>query len=443
MTEKKGSIYFVSLGCPRNLVDTEVMLGIVMAEGYDIATTIDGADYIVVNTCGFLEEARQEAISTIQEMCDEKKATAKVVVTGCMVQNHGDTIREECPDVHYLVGSGDTATILEALEDKNVGETVSSAKSFIQQGDTPRTISTPPHYAYLKIAEGCRKRCSFCIIPDIKGPLKSKTTQQVVKEFKGFVEDGVKEIILIAQDLGDFGKDTGETLAGLLKELCAVPGDYWIRLLYLYPDEITDEVIDIIKEDDRICPYLDMPIQHINNTILSTMRRATTKEDIIDIITKLRKTLPDIVIRTSLMVGFPGENDEQFQELLDFVKKYKLDNIGVFIYSPEKGSTAETLPGQVHDDVKEKRYNVLMAAQQKISYGKNRAMIGKKIRVIVDGYHPETELLLSARTQGQCPDIDGTVIVNDYTLVDTIGEFYTAEITDAADYDLIAKIIDN
>jgi ribosomal protein S12 methylthiotransferase len=380
----------------------------------------------------------------INASLEQRKKEAKVIVTGCMVQSHSGEINKRFPQVDYLLGSGDVEGILKAVQSSHKGSNITSAKSYLEAGEVPRQISTPKHYAYLKIAEGCRKRCAYCIIPDIKGPLKSKSIEQISKEFKTLLNQGAKEIILIAQDLGDWGKDIGfkrtDGLCNVLRELLKVEGDYWLRLLYLYPDEITDELIEIMKSDSRICPYLDMPIQHVNNEMLKSMHRATNKEDIISIITKLRKEIPEITIRTSLIVGFPGETEEQFKELAAFIKEYPLDNIGVFQYSQEEGSRAADYPNQIDQRVKKERYEKLMKIQQKVVEKKNDKMIGKILEGVVEGYHPESNLLMRARHAGQCPEIDGQIIINDGRKVKAFGERYRIEITDSAGYDLIGRV---
>ncbi len=440
-----NKINFISLGCPRNLVDSEVMLGILLKAGYEVAPILEEADYIVINTCGFLEASRQESMNTVHETLAQRKKTAKLIVTGCMVQTHSDHLKETFPGIDYLLGSGDVEGILDAVQSTQKGQRITSARSYLEAGEVPRRLSTPKHYAYLKIAEGCRKRCAYCVIPTIKGPLKSKSQEQILKEFQLLLNQGVQEVILIAQDLGDYGKDKGSknltALLDLLKAMLAIDKPFWLRLLYLYPDEITDELIALMKSDKRICPYLDMPIQHINNQILKSMRRLTSKEDIIAIITKLRREIPEIVIRTSLIVGFPGETKEQFEELTQFVKDYPLDNVGVFKFSREPGSHAYDLPDQIPEEVKMERYHRLMQAQQKVVKKQQKKMIGKKVPVFVEGYHPGTQLLMVGRHYGQCPDIDGQVIINDGRKVKAFGQLYTVEITDSADYDLIGRVI--
>lgn len=443
--ERGNKIHFISLGCPRNLVDTEVMLGILLKSGYEVAQELPKANYIIINTCGFLEASRQESLDTIGQAIAERKTSAKVIVTGCMVQTHSKDIKEHQPEVDFLLGSGDVEGILKAVHATEQGEQITSARSYLESGEVPRQVSTPKHYAYLKIAEGCRKRCAYCIIPDIKGPLKSKSMEQILKEFRILRNQGVKEIILIAQDLGDWGRDQGfskvDGLVHLLQELLKETGDFWLRLLYLYPDEINDEIIALIKSDPRVCPYLDMPLQHINDSILTSMRRATNRQDIIRTLTKLRTELPDISIRTSLIVGYPGETKEQFDELCQFIQEYPLDNVGIFKFSQEPGSHAATLPDQLSDEVKGKRQRHLAKIQQKVIEKHNRKWIGKRLPVIVEGYHPESNLLMRARHRGQCPEIDGEVIINDGRLVKAFGELYTVEITDIAGYDLIGRVI--
>ena len=441
-----NKIHFISLGCPRNLVDSEVMLGILIKSGYEVSEKLDDADYIVINTCGFLEASRKESMDTVQETLAARKKTAKLIVTGCMVQTHSEEMQKQFPGIDYLLGSGDVEGILKAVESTQKGKLVTTARSYLEVGEIPRQLSTPKHYAYLKIAEGCRKRCAYCVIPTIKGPLRSKSHDQVMKEFHMLLNQGVKEIILIAQDLGDYGKERGSknlrALIELIKSMLAVEKDFWIRLLYLYPDEITDELIALVKSDKRICRYLDMPIQHINNQMLKSMRRATSKEDIIATITKLRKEMPDVVIRTSLIVGFPGETEEQFEELVSFVQEHPLDNIGVFQFSREPGSHAYDRPDQIPQNVKKKRYNKLMKTQKKVLAKLNAKWLGKKLPVVVEGYHPETKLLMRGRHYGQCPEIDGQVLINDGRKVSGFGEVYTVEITDISEYDLVGRVIE-
>lgn len=440
-----NKIHFVSLGCPRNLVDTEVMIGILLKAGYQAHPEMKGADYVVINTCGFLEASRQESLNVIEEAMGYQKKGTKVIVTGCMVQKHSEQITAAFPKVDYLLGSGNVEGILKAVQSSEQGSEITSARSYLEAGEVPRTISTPKHYAYLKIAEGCRKQCAYCIIPQIKGPLQSKEIDQILKEFRVLRKQGVKEIILIAQDLGDWGKDKGykkaEGLVVLLKEILKEEGDYWLRLLYLYPDEITPELIELMKQDARICPYLDMPIQHINNAVLKNMYRATSKEQIISSLRTLREAIPDVTIRTSLIVGFPGETEEQFCELEQFLREYHLDNVGIFKYSREPESRSAQMPDQISEEVKEERYNRLMQVQQAVVAERLKKQVGKTIECIVEGYHPETQLLMTARHRGQCPEIDGIVLINDGRKVKAFGERYRVLITDVAGYDLVGHVV--
>lgn len=439
----QNKFHFTSLGCARNLVDSEVMIGQLLKAGFECVGEPEQADYLVVNTCGFLEASRLEGYETIRELFECKKQDAKVIVAGCMVNKCKDELKAQFPQIHYLIGSGDVEKILDAVRSKDAGEALSPTRSYLEWGEIPRALSTPRHYAYLKIAEGCKKRCAFCIIPAIKGPLRSKTSEQVLKEFNALLSQGVFEVILIAQDLGDYGKDRREkgALSRLLREMLSVKKDFWLRLLYLYPDEIDDELIAVMKSDKRICPYLDMPIQHISDPVLKAMHRKTSRAQILEILQKLKREIPEIAIRTSLMVGFPGETEEQFNELVDFVKKAPLDQIGIFKFSLEKEAYAANLPDQIGEKEKERRFQILAQAQQKALAKRNKAMIGKRVTAFIEGMHPESKLLLSARHAGQCPEIDGQIIINDARNGAGLGQLYEVEITDAAGYDLIGRTL--
>lgn len=362
-----------------------------------------------------------------------------------MVQTHDGEIKKQFPDIDYLLGSRDVEGILTAIESKKQGEAITSARSYLEAGEVPRQISTPHHYAYLKIAEGCKKRCAYCIIPQIKGPLRSKSLEQIVKEFRALRDQGVHEIILIVQDLGDWGKDQGfkrsDGLIKVIETLLKEEGNFWLRLLYLYPDEITHLLIKLMKSDPRICPYLDMPIQHVNDDMLKSMHRATSKEQITRTLERLRLEIPSITIRTSLIVGFPGETEEQFKELLAFVENHPIDNVGIFKYSNEPGSYAVHLPHHISEEVKEKRGKRLAKAQKKVVKHLLNKKIGTIQDAVIEGYHPESPYLMVGRTRGQCPDIDGIVIINDPTGVDAFGERYQVKITDTTDYDLIGAVV--
>lgn len=439
----QNQFHLISLGCPRNLVDSEVMIGILIKAGYECTLHLKDADFIVINTCSFLEASRQEALAIISEIFRTKKKNAKVIIAGCMVQKCKEELKAQFPEIHYFVGSGDVEKILEAMQTALPGEAVTNVKSYLECGDVPRTLSTPSHYAYLKIAEGCQKQCSYCIIPSIKGHLRSKFPEQIVKEFRDLLDRGVFEIILVAQDLGDFGKDRKEkgALASLLQKLLQDPRPFWLRLLYLYPDEIDETLIQIMKSDPRICPYLDMPIQHINDSILRAMRRKTNRSQITQTIELLRHHVPPISIRTSLIVGFPGETQEQFQELVDFIQKEQFDQVGFFPFSAERGAIASLLDGQIPEEEKNRRVQIIAEKQQKVVSQKLKRFIGQKLTAIIDGFHPDSNLLLSARHHGQCPEIDGQIIINDAPNRVMSGQLYSVEITDVSGYDLIGRVI--
>lgn len=440
----KNKIHFISLGCARNLVDSEVMLGILLKAGYEATEELPEADYLVLNTCAFLKAARNESTDYLQRIIDTKKKDAKIILTGCMVSKHKEELSPWLPHIHYLLGSGDIEHILSAIESKETGEK-RSAKSYLEMGEIPRKLSTPKHYTYLKIAEGCCKRCAFCIIPSIKGKLKSKPVDRIVKEFRALLNLGVKEVILIAQDLGDYGRDFSpdrkSCLHDLLQTLLQEPGDYWIRMLYLYPDEVDDRIIDLMEKDPRLLPYVDIPLQHIHDRILKSMRRTTSKEEIIQLLTKLRTRIPHIYIRSSFIVGFPGETDEEFQELVDFIKSSWIDHVGIFPYSQEEGSVAARMPDQISQSVKLQRVKILSQVQKKNVAKHNKHLIGKVIEAVIDGYHPDSKLLLVARFYGQAPEVDPYIIVNEAKTISEFGERCLIEITGVAGYDLVGRVI--
>ncbi|OEU13586.1 MiaB-like tRNA modifying enzyme [Fragilariopsis cylindrus CCMP1102] len=491
---KSAVILFQSLGCPRNFVDTEVMLGYAVSSSSDrsdggdmlLADNADDADVIVINTCGFLESAREEsraAIADAQDAILKQKSNKRLLVTGCMVNlpKHRDSILRDFPGVDAILPSGDIDKIvgtLRDLEDNDDKDKIDrrnkkkkKRKSFIEKGDTPRFLATPPHYSYLKIAEGCRKRCSFCIIPKLKGRLQSKPISQVVEEFKAIIEHGTaREVILIAQDLGDYGLDFRNTekekkksqLTPLLKAILSTMDDndndpFWLRLLYLYPDEITPDLIDLMEADRRIVRYVDLPIQHSHDDILKAMRRKTDSKHIKDTIANLRERLPDIYIRTSLMVGFPGETENHFLDLLQFVKESKLDHVGVFVYSNEDMAYSSRLDDQVPEDIKQDRYRRLMEVQWKIveERHKERVNQSERLRIVVEGLkeidgdiddvNDSTSSLPSStaivgRHAGQCPEIDGQIILEGFPPVNA-GERYWAEVTGYDGYDLIGRVL--
>ena len=418
------------------------MIALLQKKQMEIVPDIEKADFCIINTCGFLEASRKEAYEVLKEIFELKKKSAKVIVTGCMVEKFKEKLEKDFPEIFYFLGAGNAEQIIEAVESKERGSIIDK-KSFLEKEGTFRFLSTPENFAYLKIAEGCCKRCSYCLIPEIKGPLRSKTIESIVREFQDLLDRGVYEILLIAQDLGDYGKDIYKksALVELLTELLKIKRDFRIRLMYIYPDSITDDLISLIKQDERIYKYVDMPIQHINDNVLKKMRRATSKKQIIEIIEKIRAEIPEIVIRTTLMVGFPSETEEEFSELLDFLEKYRLERVGVFKYSNEKGVPSYLFEGQIPEKIKVQREKKVYKLQQKTANERNKLIVGKKVRVYIEGTHPDSELLLKGRMWDMAPDVDPVVIINDYEKFNGFGKPYLVEITDVVGVDLLGKII--
>ena len=444
MKEKKLSnqVHFISLGCARNIVDSEIMLSFLTQNNYIISTNLKQADVIIVNTCGFLQKAREEGIAILKKIFQKKKPSSKIIVTGCMIPLHIKKLQQLFPKIHYYLGPGDIDKIIFAIQEKKPGQIISFKKSFLEK--KPRTLlSTPPHYAYLKISEGCSKFCSYCLIPQIKGPLKSKSQKQVLIEFRSLLKNGVKEIILVAQDLSDYGKDRKEknALTSLLKTLLKEKGNFWLRLLYLYPDDINEDFLQLMKTDTRLCSYLDIPLQHINTSILKSMGRKTKKEKILQTIEKIRFHIPNCVIRTTFIVGFPKEGEKEFQELLDFIRQARLDHVGVFPFSPEKNTLAATFPHQISKKIREKRAALLMKEQLKIVKEKNKKMIGQRLLCVIDRYHPDSKFLLQGRHQGQCPEVDSSIILNKFDKVHSFGERHEVKITGFSEHDLIGTVL--
>jgi ribosomal protein S12 methylthiotransferase len=446
------TVHFISLGCPKNLVDTEMMLGSLAAEGYTVVDDESKADTIIVNTCGFIEEAKKESVDKVLEMAALKKSgkLKNLVVAGCLTQRYKDNLVEGLPEADLFVGSGEFQNISKILKSREKGskkKTYFNLPTYLQETSTPRVNSQPKHRAYLKISEGCKKRCAFCAIPLIRGNLQSRTISGVLSEAKLLVAGGVKELIVISHDFTDYGWDikkrdatAPESPHALLKALSDESGAKWIRVLYLYPDGVTPEVIELIKTRDNLVKYFDMPLQHINNEVLKKMNRRMTREEIEVVLSNIRKEIPGAVIRTQFIVGYPGETEAQFNELLEFIEEQKFDRVGCFKYSIEEGTKAGTLENQIDEETKEKRYQKLMALQMKISRKKHKAYVGKRIQVLVEGYSDETELLLQGRMSQQAPEIDGQVFINDGQA--DIGDLVEVEVTHSHDYDLVGKILD-
>ncbi len=445
-------VHFISLGCPKNLVDSEIMAGTLMKDGYQVVSEAEDADTVIVNTCGFIEESKKESVQRILDMSalKEEGKIKKVVVAGCLTQRYKTDLVDSLPEADLFVGSGEfqnIGKILKSHDEGNKVKTFFNLPTYLQEDTTPRVNSQPKHRAYLKISEGCMKRCAFCAIPLIRGNLQSRTIHNVVNEAKLLVAGGVKELIIISHDFTDYGFDltrknpeAKESPLELLKALNEVDGAEWIRLLYLYPDGITDEMIDLIKNSTKLVKYFDMPLQHISNQVLKTMNRKMTREEIEEALRKIRTNIPEAVIRTQFIVGFPGETEEQFEELLAFIAEQKFDRVGCFQYSPEESTPGGKMENQIDEATKQRRYEAVMEVQQNISREKHRAFIGKTVEVLVEGYSEETDLLLQGRTSQQAPEIDGIVLINDGQA--KIGDMVKVKITDSMEYDLIGEIVD-
>ncbi len=444
----KRKVSLVSLGCPKNLVDAEVMLGHLPADRYEIVTDEAQADIIIVNTCSFIREAKEESIQTILEVADHKKKgkCRLLVVAGCLPQRYREELSGELPEVDLFMGTADAPRIVELLDsglDQRGSLAAMGEPDYLYDHTTPRVKSSPFYSTYVKIAEGCANLCSYCIIPKLRGTLRSRTIPSVVAEAKRLAEAGVKEINLIAQDITAFGADRGDgtTLPGLLRELVRIDGLQWIRLLYAYPDGITDELIELIAAEEKICNYLDLPLQHIDNSILRQMNRRVDEAAIRALVDRLRKRIPDLTLRTSFIVGFPGETEEQYRKLLDYVAEGHFERVGVFRYSREEGTPAAAMEGQVPERVKQSRYKKLMKAQGRVSFRKNRQLVGRIEPVLVEGFSEETELLLRGRSLRQAPDVDGQVYITAGQA--DIGSIVSLRITDSSEYDLIGEITED
>lgn len=449
--ESQKKVHIVSLGCPKNLVDSEIMLGSMMKSGYQVTEAPEEADTIIVNTCGFIEDAKKESISKILEMAEVKEDTGKkkLLVTGCLTQRYKDELVKEMPEVDAFIGSGEFQNIeqiLNKVEESPTKKDFFHLPTYLQEESTPRVNSGPFYRSYIKISEGCKKRCAFCSIPHIRGNLQSREVSAVVNEAKLLVAGGVREAIIISHDFTDYGWDlrkrnpeATETPLALLEALSDVEGLDWIRVLYLYPDGVNQDLIDLMKEKKSLVRYFDMPLQHINNEVLKRMNRRMTREMIEEAVSLIRRELPDAVIRTQFIVGFPGETEEQFEELLEFVEEMEFDRVGCFQYSKEEGTKAATLDGQVPEEIKQERHDRLMALQKEISREKHQQYIGKTLPVLVEGVSEETDLLLQGRFSLQAPEIDGVVYINEGTA--EIGEIVDVEITESLDYDLVGTIV--
>ncbi len=433
-----------SLGCSKNLVDAEIMMGILNKKGYKLVGDFEEADIILVNTCGFIESAKQESIQTILELAQLKETgNLKIlIVTGCLAQRYAEDLKMEIPEIDAIVGTGSYQNIDDIIDSLKDEKNIVSLNDieFAFNEELPRYISTPSHMAYLKIGEGCDNHCTYCIIPKLRGKYRSRKMEDIIKEAKELAANGVKEIVVIAQDTTKYGCDLygKEMLPELLEELAQIEGLKWIRVMYSYPESITEELVKVIKKYDNICNYFDMPIQHASNRILKLMNRRTTKEDILSKIEMIRKYIPDATIRTTIIVGFPGETEEDFKEVIDFAKLVKFDRLGAFAYSREEDTAADKLPNHLEEDIKEQRRDALMLVQQEISQELNSNKIGNTYEVLIEEQIEDKVYI--GRTQNDAEEIDSIVYVKSEDKLNT-GDFVKVKINNALEYDLMGDVI--
>lgn len=438
----------ISLGCSKNLVDSENFIGILVnKKGFEVTSELNEADMIIVNTCGFIGDAKKESIETILEVSELKETgnLKKIIVTGCLAQRYAEEILKELPEVDAVIGTGEIDKIEkvvdEILNDKHPVET--SSMDFLANANTDRILTTASHTAYLKISEGCDRRCTYCIIPQLRGRLRSRTIEDILVEANNLVKSGVRELNLLAQETTEYGIDLykEKSLAKLMKKLVKIEDLKWLRTYYMYPDSVTDELIQVMKTEDKICKYFDIPIQHVSDSILQNMGRAKTGAHLKEILYRIRKEIPNATFRTSVIVGFPGETQENFEELRDFLEEFQFDYVGVFKYSREEDTKAYDMNNQVPEEIKEERWVELTNLQSKIAENKNRAMLGQTVEVMIDGVSTESEYLLEGRTKGQALEIDGKVLTNDGTAKP--GEIVKVKLEQNFDYDFIGPIVEN
>jgi len=453
-------IGLVSLGCPKNLVDSEVMLGLAHAAGHELTRNPEGADVLVVNTCAFIDSAKQESIDTILEMAQHKKdgSCQRLIVTGCMAERYRDELRAQIPEIDAILGTGEVPDIVRAIGGAASSSGVSpltfhrtpgpeprvptELPTYIYDADTPRMLATPKHYAYVKIAEGCDYKCAFCIIPTLRGAYRSRPEDSIVREAESLASRGVRELLLISQDTTFYGIDRRErgALARLLRRLNTVPGIEWIRLLYLYPTTIDDETLAAMAECEHVCKYIDLPLQHASNPVLKRMKRPGTRQKYDTLLNHIRDTVPGVSFRTTFIVGFPGETAADVDELESFVREHNFDHVGVFTYSHEEGTSAYDLDDDVPQGMKTKRRDRIMRVQKGLVKARQRGRIGERVRILVDGPASEHELVLKGRLATQAPDIDASIYLTDCDpSIYRPGEFADVEIVGAKDYDLIAR----
>lgn len=446
--QKKKKIGMISLGCPKNLVDSEVMLGMVAQENdLEITGNQEDADIMIVNTCAFIEDSKKESVDTILEVAQlkEQGKVEKLIVAGCLAQRYKAKLERELPEVDHFIGTGEFQHITKFLQPQEglpVAKSQVAKPEYVYDYATPRISTLPPHTAYVKIAEGCSRTCSFCIIPRLRGPNRSRSIDSIVKEVEHLVSHGAKEINLIAQDLTAYGleRNDGATLYKLLQELIKVEDLKWIRLMYNYPMYFGDDLIELIASEPKICSYLDIPLQHIDADLLKSMDRKVDEQETIDLLKKLRAKIPGLILRTGMIVGFPGETKDQYEKLKDFIREIEFDRLGVFTYSQEEGTKAATMPNQIEEEIKHERKEDLMLMQQEISNRRNQTWIGKELDVLIDhSFEHEGQPVYIGRFEGQALDIDGNVQIFADNL--PIGEFAKVKITQAMDYDLIGEVV--
>src|SRR6185503_4785853 len=443
---------FISLGCPKNLVDSEVMMGQLKQNGYQITSDAADAETVVVNTCGFIDSAKKESIDTILEAAQLKTNghAKRLIVAGCLVERYRDELKAEIPEVDAFIGTSQINDILAVCDPKTnlralpVVPIGNQSATYLYDDSTPRVLATPSHYAFVKIAEGCDRPCAFCFIPQMRGHFRSRRFGSIVAEAQQLAEEGVKELILVAQDSSRYGEDLGkpDALARLLRELSHTDGIEWVRVMYTYPTHISDGFLDVLAEEAKAVKYLDMPLQHASQNVLRLMKRGGNRASLERLIKRVRDRVPEIAVRTTFITGFPGETDEDFEELLQFVKNVEFDRVGVFTYSDEEGTPAFDLPDKVDPTIAARRRARLMKEQAKIAKRKHKGMIGKQVQVLFEGESTETDLLWQGRMETQAPDIDGCVLINDVPegFVPQPGHLVNVLITEAQEYDLVGRI---
>jgi len=438
----------ISLGCSKNLVDSEHLIGMMVnRKGFEITNNIEEADVALINTCGFIGDAKEESIQAILEIGQYKKTgnLKKIIVAGCLAQRYAEELIGEMPEVDAVIGTGDLDKIEEIVDAILADQKIvrSDSLEFLADATTERILTTNPHTAYLKIAEGCNRKCTYCIIPQLRGRLRSRTVEDIVEEAKSLAAAGVREINLLAQETTEYGLDlyNRKALPDVMKAIAKVDGIEWIRTYYMYPNSITDEMLETMRDEEKVCNYFDVPIQHIADNVLRTMARAKDGNQIREVLGKIRSTVPDATIRTTVIVGFPGETEEDFEQLKDFVREFKFDYVGVFPYSREEDTVAHDLPNQVDEETKRRRAAELTNVQAEVAELKNRELIGKEVEVIIDGVSSESEFMLEGRTRGQALEIDGKVLTNDGNAKQ--GEIVKVTIEQNFEYDLLGPITKN